>query len=627
VPQYPFVNDPRASDDHFPWAWISNIALGAAVLFSSLALARYRTYHNETFDLAFYARMVWGAGRWDLFNPLVGAPLWGLHLSLVLFPLGVLSRFVPLIPLLLITQAVCVAAAGVPLARLAHRRVGHPVAPFVALTVYLLYPVVGSIATYEFHPSSLALFPLALALDWFDRRDLRKGMLALFVAATCREDVALTCGLTGLALALHRRHRAVGLGLFAFFTTWFVLYVFVVAPRYFPREGSLQLHYGHLGTSPGAIVARLFLHPIDTLRALATPVRLLYVPRLLVPVAGLSLLRPRWLLPALGPVAINLLSQFPTATQVHSHYAALVVPFVVVSAAHGVAQVMALGGARASRWGLTAVCAMLVGSIHMQHRAGMLPLLARRHDPLAYRPDERLAALDTVVNLIPGDASVAAPDFLLPHLAARVRIFRYPTLRRPEYLVLSTEHRRRYWGTQELWRNTEEQRIREALSWPRYGVWAVVGDFIVLRRDWPARTYARGRYVAFDPDPGVHKAHVDIGEHLAVAGWGMAAVPGGTRVTLLLAVKRPWPFDLGFELGWGPLRPHLDREDPRWIHAFFPFDGVFMPHRTRVGEVVRTSVVLAATVDELRAHGLRFGARRIDGSRLDARSAHWTLLP
>ena len=109
------MNDPRSTDDRFPWAWVSNIALGATVLFASMALARYRTYHNETFDLAFYARMVWGAGHWDLANPLVGAPLWGLHLSLVLLPLGLLSRFVPLIPLLLITQAVCVAIGGVTL--------------------------------------------------------------------------------------------------------------------------------------------------------------------------------------------------------------------------------------------------------------------------------------------------------------------------------------------------------------------------------------------------------------------------------------------------------------------------------------------------------------------------------
>lgn len=621
------MNDLRSTDDRFPWAWISNLCLGATVLFASLALGRYRTYHNETFDLAFYARMVWGAGHWDLANPLVGASLWGLHLSLVLLPLGLLSRVVPVIPLLLIVQAACVASAGIPLARLAHRRIGHPAAVFGALLVYLLHPTTGSIATYEFHPSSLALLPLALALDWFDRRDVRKGALALLAAAACREDVALVCGLVGLALALRRPQRAVGLTLFAFFTAWFAVYIFVIAPRYLPREGSLQLHYGHLGSSPAQIALNLLAHPITTLRALATPVRLLYVPRLLLPLAFLPLLRPRWLLPILAPVGINLLSQFPTAVQVHSHYATLTVPFVMVAGVHGFAQVMVTGAAHAERWGLAAACAVLAGTLHMQHRAGVLPFIARRYDPNAYVADARLTALDTVTAMIPSDASVAAPDFLLPHLAQRTRIFRYPTQRRPEYIVLSTEHRLRYAGTQELWRNTEERAVRGALFWKRYGVWAVVGNFIILRDAWPIRTHARGRYVDFDPDPRARAAHVDIGEHLAVAGWGIEAIDHGARVVLLLVPKRPWPFDLGLELGWGPMHPHLDREDPERVVAFLPFDGAFMPTFARVGEVVRTSVEVNASVEELRAHGVYFGARRIDGSRLDADSAHWTRLP
>ncbi len=624
--RYP-VNDPRSNDDRFPWAWISNISLAATVLFAALALSRYRTWHNETFDLAFYARMVWGAGHWDLANPLVNAPLWGLHLSLVLLPLGVLSRFVHVVPLILVVQAVCVGAAGIPLARLAFRRIGHPAAAFGALAVYLLYPTVGSVATYEFHPSSLALLPLALALDWFDQREVRKGCFALLLAAACREDVALVCALTGASLALRPKHRKEGAAIFVFFALWFVVYLFGIAPRYLPRHGSLQLHYGHLGSSPGAIVAHLLRHPIATLRELATPARLLYVPRLLVPVAALPLLRPRWLLPIAAPVAINLLSQFPTAVQIHSHYTTLAVPFVIVAAVHGFAHLLAVGAERPARWAAAASCAVLAGTLHMQHRAGVLPFIARRYDPNAFVADSRMTALDTVVNVIPGDAAVAAPDYVLPHLAERVRIFRYPTERRPEYIVLSTEHRLLHTGTQELWRNIEETAVRGALFWKRYGVWAVVGNYIILREAWPIRTYARGRYVEFDPDPRVHRAHVDVGAHLAVAGWGTEHIEHGTRVVLLLVAKQPMPYDVNFEVGWGPLHPHLDRQDPQRTYAFLPFDGAFHPSFVRAGEVVRTTVDVPAEPDELLAHGVYFGARRVDGSRLDAESTHWTLLP
>jgi len=607
---------------------VGNLALCLAVLLGALALARFRTYHNDTFDLAFYARLVWGLGHGDYYNPLAKAHLLGLHASWVLWPLGQLGRLVPIVPLMLAVQAACVAGAALPLCRIAHRRLGHPLAPYLTLAVWALHPVIGHAGSYEFHPSSLALLPLCLALDYLDRRRLRPAVWCLLAAAACREDVALVCALVGLTMALRKPTRALGLGLFAGFGAYFVLYLFVVAPHYLPRTGSIDLHYGHLGRSPAAIVRNILLHPIATLRSLYTPVRALYAPRMLLPVAFFALLRPRWLLPALAPLAINLLSQFPTAVQVHSHYSTLVVPFVVLAAIHGVAQVMVLSTLHAERYGFLAACAVLLGSLHLQLRAGPLPFLGGRFDRRAYVSDQRREALDAVVSLVQPHESVAAPDYLLPHLAERATLIRYgfPLARTVDVLVLSTEHRALHTGTQEIWRNEEEATVRGALYQRQYGVYRVIGDYLMLRLGWPVRTFARERFVEFDPDPRVHAAHTEIGPSLTLAGWGMTPLRRGTRVILLLMPRRRWPQDLGFELGWGPMRPHLDRSDPARTYAFLAFDGVFLPHYTRVGEVVRTEVDLPATPEELRAHGLYFGARRVDGSRLDEDSPHWSLL-
>ena len=614
-------------EERFPWMSISNAALAMAALLGAMALTRWRSYHNETFDLAFYARLVWGAGHWDLFNPLVNTDLWGLHFSLVLLPLGLLGRWLPVVPMMLVVQAACVSAAAIPLARIAWRRVGHPLAPHAALVVWFLMPAVSSIASYEFHPSALALLPLVLALDFFDQRRVRAGFIALVAAACCREDVALTCGVVGLVVALRAEHRRAGLGMFALFTAWFALWLFVIAPRHLPRQGSLQLHYGHLGSSPTEILANLLRHPVATARALATPARAMYVPRLLVPVAFLSLLRPRWLLPALVPIGINLLSQFPTATQIHSHYSTLALPFVLVSALHGAAQLMAHGALHAERYGLIALLAALAGSAHMQRRAGHLPGIGRFFDPANHRRGERAAALDALIARIPPGAPLSAPDFVLPHVAERPRFHREPPPERAlDYRILSMEHRRRDLGSQSVWRSVEEPILRGALHWRRYGVYDVQGDFVLLREFWPVRAYARGRYVEFDLDERTHAAHAELGDDLNVAGWGMVPLQDGARVVILLKVKHALPFDLGFELGWGPLRPHLDRQDPTHTWAFSPFDGVFMPPFCREGEVVRTEVVVPARVEALAAHGVWFGARRVDGSRLQASAPHWVRL-
>jgi hypothetical protein len=363
------------------------------------------------------------------------------------------------------------------------------------------------------------------------------------------------------------------------------------------------------------------------LKTLATPVRLLYVPRLLVPVAFTALLAPRWLLPALAPVAVNVLSQFPTAPQVHSHYATLTVPFLLAASAHGVGRLVARAGTWGDRQALAALAAVSLGSIHMQHRAGSLPLVGGRFDRNAYAADARQAALDTLVDLLPREASVSAPDHLLPHLAERLRLFRAPPpARRIDYLVLSTDHRALFAGRQELWRSDEERLVRGTLSRRKYGVFAVVGPYLVLRVGWPVRSWARTRYVDFDPDPRARAAHLPAGPSLTLAGWGRSPQPHGTHVVLLLVATRPWPLDLGLELGWGPMRPHLDRQDPTSTYAFQPFDGVFLPMYVRVGEVVRTEVDLPATAAEL-SGGLYLGARRVDGSRLDPSGPHWVRLP
>jgi hypothetical protein len=132
--------------------------------------------------------------------------------------------------------------------------------------------------------------------------------------------------------------------------------------------------------------------------------------------------------------------------------------------------------------------------------------------------------------------------------------------------------------------------------------------------------------VEFQPREGIQRQHIDVGPSLAIAGWGLRPVQGGSVLTLLLVARVRWPLDLGLEVGWGPMHPVGDRQDPARIVAALPFDGLFSPVHVRPGEVARTEVVLPASPAELEAGGLYFGARRVDGSRLDPESAHWTPL-
>lgn len=628
---------PHDNSENFPWLRVSNIALVAALVAIVCAFLRFATFHNETFDLAFYHRLLWGIGHWDYYQPLTNSHAFGLHASWVLWPMAWIARIVPAVPLMLVLQAVSLCAAAIPLARMAARHLRTPWAGDVTAILYLLYPTIFTAASYEFHPSAVAMFPLVYALDAWDRGQSRAAVTALIIACLCREDVALVAALTAGLWTLHapKAKRLIPGVLSVCALLYFAIYQFVIAPKYLPNHGSLSLHFSSLGSTPSAIVKSIFLHPLATLKLIATPGKCLYLPRLLAPLAFLPLLAPRWLIPALAPLAINLLSAWPTAIQPRSHYSLLIVPFVLVAAIHGAARVIdanhALGkplDRPTGRKMLALTLAVLSLSMGIaQYRNGATPL-SRHWNSQQFRPDSRSQALQAIEQQIRPGVFVVAPDELLAHVANRPLFQRLDRwTRTTDDLVLRLAHRQRFAMRQEAWRCAEEVLVRNVLSDDRYGLVQVSGDYALLRRGVSPRYYATQRYVQFQPEPNAHAQHIEIDASVAIAGWRVQPQSAqSSRVTLWLVSKQQWPQDLGLELGWGPLRPNGDRQDPSEIAAFTPFDGLFNPVHVRVGEVSRTSVTLPVSESALRQTTLYFGARRIDGSRLHQDSAHWVAL-
>src|SRR5262245_33890178 len=146
-----------------------------ALLWSIEGLSRYRTFHNRTFDLALYARQAWGLAHGDYWDPIVDCHFLGTHVALVLWPLGWLGRVFGVVPVLIVAQALALSLAALPLAQIGARRFGDRGA-LAAGAAWLLYPNLGHVASYEFHPGSLAMLPLAYALDALDRG--RDGRIA-----------------------------------------------------------------------------------------------------------------------------------------------------------------------------------------------------------------------------------------------------------------------------------------------------------------------------------------------------------------------------------------------------------------------------------------------------------------
>jgi uncharacterized membrane protein len=568
------------------------LAIAQGALLAVLGLARWKSFHNETFDLAFYTRMAWGLTHSDFWEPIVNGPIYGLHLSPVLVPLGWLGSLFGTAPVLLIAQSLAIAGASIPISKIGARHLG-PAGAIAGAIAWLFHPNLGHVGGYEFHPGTLSVLGLAWMVYAIDRGSMRAFALASLFVLTCREDLALAVALASILFVIRNKEKRLGAAIVGGAAVAYAcFFLFVVHPAYAPAQGSLQLHFGRFGNSTSEVAIYLLTHPLELAQHLATRERLLYLPMILAPFAFLPLLKPSWLLPALPILAVNLVSDWPTAQDLDVHYLTPALPFLAAAALEGSSRI----ARRAPAFALIAIVAPVI----VAHGVlGGTPL-SLDFEANRFRADENSAAARAIVTAIPPDASVQAPDALLPHLAERPALARIATAERGmDYVVLDVSHRQRFAADEDLLRTTEEPFVRAWLAREDHRLVAGAGDFLLLERGSGPREGAGGRAILgrTGPEQGTR-----IAACLAILG----ARIEGDLLEIDLVARSACPNDLAIRLGTGVR--------PRRVDLLF--GGWLSPGRLERGDRLRSLHRLDANERaEIEALGLRVGALRSSGAR------------
>ncbi len=321
--------------------------------------------------------------------------------------------------LLLLLQVLFLAVPAVVVYRLGARHLGHPAAGLAVAVAYLAYPGVQWAITWQFHPEAIAAGLLALAVLAADRRDHGTMALLLALAALCGEEVGLVVAGFGVLLVAGGRRtvgwRTVGAGV-----AWFLVATFVLIPVVNGRETRLfEAGYGITGGGPRGLLAGL---PTMAGHALQTGLAndgLGYLLLVFVPLLGLPLLAPRWLLPVAPPLLLNLAAVQPEHHQIRFHYLATAAPLLAAGAVAGLAVV------RRRRRRLLAPLLVLLVLVagFMDWRFGPAPW---SREPVAIPVGSADQARREALALVDPDAAVSAQYNLVPHLAHRSRIYEFP---------------------------------------------------------------------------------------------------------------------------------------------------------------------------------------------------------
>ena len=438
--------DTAAVDNALPWL-MAVVMCGALV---GLALARVYALQAGT-DLALFNQSIWQVSRG--FKPqstLVGGNYLAQHGSFIIYPLSVLTRWLPITTTILVVQSAALSLGLVPLWRIARRRADLKVAPAAAVAfAYACYAAVHNVNLADFHPETLALPALLGAVHYGLGARWRIFGVLVAVVLACRSDLGWVVAVLGLVLAVELRPRSAhgsepqqapsmwltpvraGRSLLAISgrhprtaliwafvgLLWMLLATETIQPLLAGGEFPHLARYAAYGDSSTAeVMWGILRQPHVFLRNLVTEENFLVGVTLLAPVLFLPLLELRYLMPALPLFLVQLASDTPDGLLAES---VPVAAFVLVATVFALRRAGAVLVRRVRVNRRLVVTLVLAASIFFVRDAASSPF----HAPWQWTRDAADADRLAAVEQIPDGAAVRASSHLLPLLAERNVLF------------------------------------------------------------------------------------------------------------------------------------------------------------------------------------------------------------
>jgi uncharacterized membrane protein len=378
----------------------------------------YTTLHGHLFYSNMYHDLLYGKA--------VTSDLAG-HNQLVMF------LFLPFFALhktastLLILRNIFVVLCAWPV-YLIGRRFLSPGLAAVAAVSFLLVPAVLYQNFYDFAPLSLAAFPLLFALYYFLEERFVPFLIALICTQIVREDLVFAVfGLGLLALWKRRSRRWVlfpcGFALFWAFLTWKVMF-----PHFLQGASSaVGSCFAYLGSNPAQMLRYIVSHPGIFLSRDA----FIYIKQMVDSFGGvLFLLNPACLI-STPYVAINLMGDYGgcNSAMIYRHYA--LVPTVLLFGSFMMsAEKIASFSRKKAQQATTTLPAVVVLFVLFAALGSTVFVTGKpQFDELRSRPWHGEAT--QIAAMIPANASVAVPRYMLPSVANRDSL--YQSLRLLEY--------------------------------------------------------------------------------------------------------------------------------------------------------------------------------------------------
>ncbi|HYQ26153.1 MAG TPA: DUF2079 domain-containing protein, partial [Polyangiaceae bacterium] len=463
-------------------------ALGYALFMSFYFVRWHYKLRTHNFDLSINNNLIYGGLHGKFLESTVVFPTepgkylanhakFGTYLFLPIYALY------PKPETLLVLQSFMLGLSALPLYGFARRHVSDVMAAAVALAFLCYYPM-HSANFSEFQNVPIATFFL-FSLVWAaeTRRWLICG-LCTAAALLLREDIPIGVAVIGGFLLLSGYRSFPGFIIATSALTYFVYLRFHVMDDagewWYPNMYKDLWADGEKGYK--SVIKTLITNPLFVLNKLVVEKKLLYLLHLLVPVAFLP--ARRWYLWAAfvpGVFLTLLVTNYDPPTLFSFHYVMHWAPYLFLAvplALEALGKSLDSGVIRMRAAATTMVCVSLVMTYNYGAFAARPNSLKGGYNFIDFnfepREAERYERLQSLVALIPKDASVAATETVGPHVSSRVKMF---TMRHgpmgAEYVLASSK---------ELKLSRTKPTLKAALESGQYGVVKRAGEFVLLKK-------------------------------------------------------------------------------------------------------------------------------------------------
>ncbi|MFA6553536.1 MAG: DUF2079 domain-containing protein [Patescibacteria group bacterium] len=405
----------------------SMIGLISAAMICGVVI-KYNHFGYNAMDLGIYSQVFFNTAHGRLFEFSIHPHSYlGDHFELIILALAPLYAACQSPVTLLILQVLALTAAAWPLYLIAKKILPSHFSLLVALA-WLINPFVWNMAFFEFHILPFAIILIFFTYYFFERKKFLTFAVFSALSLTVREDVSLVIAMFGCLSLIQRRSWKWFLWPIVTGGIWFI--VSMQLTGFFNMYGSYKFlsMYPWLGDTMTAALKTITQKPWLLIIHLITFKNALLSIGLMLPLAALPLVKPKTL--ALGTlVAIQLfLSGFGPTVVLETHYTALLLPVLFISAIAGLSYLTSNTTAQNDkkpfilryRWlyGIVISTAIIYAFVFIS------PIAALGRSLFSDPWDKNTVKINTraVQQILPQDAVAAGYDYLGP-LANRKQLY------------------------------------------------------------------------------------------------------------------------------------------------------------------------------------------------------------